>query len=212
MVAESSGSAILDAATCQLITRRFRFRPATRDGAPVSGTVYRRVTWRLPAEPLIQFAQGRFTWTVTASSAGTTACELSLDGAAFREFDEANCRVPADAWLVDEEALEPGHPPVRVTKVLSLLPQGEPLTLPRLAGTPFWEEVADIEIAPDGSVSACTPTSQRGDLPDYVRGDYLPLCENLVSGRHFAPAADGAVRRARMQSAVYVEAQQPGRR
>ena len=212
VVAESSGSAILDSATCQLITRRFRFRPAMRDGVPVAGTVYRRVTWRLPAEPLIQFAQGRFTWTVASSAAGTTACELSLDGPAFREFDEGNCRVPADAWLVDEEALDPGHPPVRVTQILSLLPQGEAPTLPPLAGTPFWEEVAEIEIAPDGSVTGCTLTSRRGEAPDYVRSGYQPLCERLAIGRHFAAVSDGAVRRARMQSALYVEVLQPERR
>lgn len=206
-VTESSGSAILDSATCQLITRRFRYRPATRDGVPVSATVHRRVTWRLPQEPLIQFAQGRFTWTVTASPAGTTACALSLDGAAFREFDEGNCRVTADAWLVDKELLEPGHPPVRVTQILSLVPQGEALTLPRLSGTPFSEEVAEIAIAPDGSVTSCTVTSQRGEAPDYVRVGYQPLCGRLAAGRHFAVAADTAIRRARMQSALYVEVQ-----
>lgn len=211
-VAESSGSAALDAASCQLTTRRFRFRPATRDGVPVQSLATRLITWRLPEEPVIQFAQGRFTWAVTASPAGTTACTLNFDGTAFREFDEGNCSVPADAWLVDEDMLEPGHPPVRVTQILSLLPQGEALTLPRLAGTPFWEEVAELEIAPDGRVTSCAPASQIGDLPDYAGGRFQPLCERLTSLRYFSPAADGAVRRARMQSALYVEVQELRRR
>lgn len=212
-VAQSSGSAFLDNATCQLIIRRFRFRPAALDGVPVASTVLRRVTWRLPREPLIQFAQGRFTWSVTASPAATTACDLDLDGGAFRQFDEDNCSVPADAWLVDREELAPGHPPVRVTQVLSLLPQGEALTLPSLPGTPFWEEVAEIEIALDGSVTACTLVSQRGEVPAYIRSDYQPLCGPLAAGRHFAPAPpDAAPRRARMQSALYVEVLQPERR
>lgn len=211
-VAESSGSAALDSASCQLTVRRFRFRPATRDGVPVQSMATRSITWRLPEEPLIQFAQGRFTWAVTASPAGTTACTLNLDGTTFREFDEGNCGVPADAWLVDEGMFEPGHPPIRVTQVLSLLPQSEALTLPRLAGTPFWEEVAELEIAPDGRVSSCAPASQTGELPDYAGGRFQPLCERLTSLRYFSPAADGAVRRARMQSALYVEVLQPERR
>ena len=208
----SSGSLILDSATCQLMTRRFRYRPATRDGVPVEGAVTQRVTWRFPEEPIVRFAQGRFTWTVAASPAGTTDCTLTLVGETFREFDEGNCRVTADAWLVDEEVLEPGHPPVRVTQILSLLPQGETLTLPRLPGTPFWEEVAEIEIGPDGRVTACTPASQTGELPDYVNGQIQPLCEGLAFGRRFTSSEDGAVRRARMQSALYVEVEEPRRR
>ena len=204
-VMASSGSAALDSATCQLLTRRYRYRPATRGGVPVASSMTRRITWRLPEDPVIQFAQGRFTWTVTASPAGTTACELSLDGTAFRELDEGNCRVPVEAWLVDEGELEPGHPPVRVTQILSLLPQGETLTLPRLPGTPYWEEVAEIEIAPDGSVSGCTLASRHGEAPLYVRGGYQPLCASLRIGRQFNAATDTATRRARMQSALYVE-------
>lgn len=210
-VMASSGSAALDSATCSLIVRRYRYRPATRGGIPVASSMTRRITWRLPEEPVIQFAQGRFTWTVTASPAGTTACELSLDGPAFRELDEGNCRVPVEAWLVDSGELEPGHPPVRVTQVLSLLPQGEALTLPRLPGTPHWEEVAEIEIAPSGMVTACTLASQHGEAPDYVRVGYQPLCGNLTASRRFVAAPDGTVRRARMQSALYVEVQ-PARR
>ena len=117
--------------------------------------------------------------------------------------------VSAEAWLVDEQELDPGHPPVRVTQILSLLPNRETLTLPRLPGTPFWEEVAEIEIAGNGRVTSCTVASQRGHIPDYVAGRFQPLCEGLAIGRAFAAGEDGAVRRARMQSALYVEVQQP---
>lgn len=48
-IAESSGSATLDAATCELITRRARFIPA-RDaaGKPTAGSYASRVRWVLP--------------------------------------------------------------------------------------------------------------------------------------------------------------------
>lgn len=211
-VTESSGSAVLDSASCALTMRRFRFQPATRDGVPIQSVVTRRITWRLPEDSVMRFAQGRFAWTVTASPTGTTACTLELVGTAFSEFDEGNCRVPADAWLVDEEELEAGHPPVRVTQILSLLPQGEALALPPLAGTPFWEQVAEIEITPGGQVSACTIASEHGELPRYVRGRYQPLCAGLMTGTQFAPGPDSDVRRARIQSALYIEVLQPERR
>lgn len=48
----SSGSAMLDAATCSNITRRARFEPATdADGKPTIGSYANRVTWRIPAGP-----------------------------------------------------------------------------------------------------------------------------------------------------------------
>lgn len=205
-VVGSSGSSILDAATCRLISQRFRYEPARLNGRPVASTISRNVVWRMPEEPKIAFAQGRFSWTVTASPAGVTDCDATLTGATFAEFDEGSC-LP---WLVARTELEPGQPSVKVTQVLSLLPQGEALTLLRLPGTPFWENVGELQIAPDGTVTACTTTSQRGEVPDYVTGWFVPLCESLLNVRHFSPASDGQARRARMQSAIFVEVQGSG--
>ena len=67
-------------------------------------------------------------------------------------------------------------------------------------------------IAPDGSVTGCTLASQHGEAPLYVRAGYQPLCGSLRIGRQFAAAPDVAVRRARMQSALYVEIQPATRR
>lgn len=49
-IVETSGSAILDAASCTLAYRRFRYAPA-RDasGNPIAGQVTRQIEWRLPA-------------------------------------------------------------------------------------------------------------------------------------------------------------------
>jgi TonB family protein len=45
----SSGFPILDATTCAIARRRFRFTPATdSNGRPVAGTATRTVAWRLP--------------------------------------------------------------------------------------------------------------------------------------------------------------------
>lgn len=46
-VTQSSGFPRLDAATCQIIERRFRFNPATREGQPVAETKTQPVRWQL---------------------------------------------------------------------------------------------------------------------------------------------------------------------
>lgn len=46
-VIQASGFPRLDAATCQIIERRFRFNPATREGQPVSETKTQPVRWQL---------------------------------------------------------------------------------------------------------------------------------------------------------------------
>lgn len=46
-VTQSSGFPRLDAATCQIIERRFRFNPATRDGKPVAETKSQPVRWQI---------------------------------------------------------------------------------------------------------------------------------------------------------------------
>jgi protein TonB len=46
-VVQSSGFPRLDDATCQIIQRRFRFNPATRDGQPVTETKTQPVRWQL---------------------------------------------------------------------------------------------------------------------------------------------------------------------
>jgi TonB family protein len=45
----SSGSSVLDEATCVNVTKRARFQPATdKNGKPISSTYANRVTWRIP--------------------------------------------------------------------------------------------------------------------------------------------------------------------
>lgn len=51
-VTSSSGSAALDAHTCDLIERRFRFRPSRdADGRPVPSIIVENHSWLIPAAP-----------------------------------------------------------------------------------------------------------------------------------------------------------------
>jgi TonB family protein len=47
-VTRSSGNGALDATTCALVQRRFRFQPATQNGRPVASTTSRAMVWSLP--------------------------------------------------------------------------------------------------------------------------------------------------------------------
>jgi periplasmic protein TonB len=45
----SGASSALDAETCKLIIRRFKYKPALdENGSPIAETKSQRVTWRLP--------------------------------------------------------------------------------------------------------------------------------------------------------------------
>lgn len=47
-ITSSSGSPDLDATTCQMVTRRARFKPALQDGSPVQGTYSNKIRWEIP--------------------------------------------------------------------------------------------------------------------------------------------------------------------
>jgi len=47
-ITSSSGSPELDDATCKLVSRRARFKPAMQDGQPVQSTFSQRIRWQLP--------------------------------------------------------------------------------------------------------------------------------------------------------------------
>jgi periplasmic protein TonB len=47
-ITSSSGHADLDEATCKNVSRRARFKPATKDGQPVQGSYSNRVRWQIP--------------------------------------------------------------------------------------------------------------------------------------------------------------------
>lgn len=49
VIVKSSGYPRLDKATCDLVTRRARFNPATdKDGAPAKGTFKNKMNWVIP--------------------------------------------------------------------------------------------------------------------------------------------------------------------
>jgi TonB family protein len=204
-VARSAGHASLDSTTCALLQRRFRYRAATRNGRAVPSTLSQTVRWQMPDLPVISVAQGRLITTAAARAGSVTACSERAEGEAFAEMQET-CSPTLPSLIVPGQ-LGAAVPAVTLTHALQLLPEGETDRLPPLPGAPVWEEVHILDLAPNGAVSGCSVTAQRGQLPPYAQPRFHPLCDALRTGRWFAPAAGVEPRRVRIRSSVYQEIQ-----
>lgn len=79
-IKSSSGSPALDEATCSLVTRRARFRPASDiEGRPKEGEYSNRVRWVIPVANPPQPGLVTISYTVTAG--GEVAdCKVTLEG------------------------------------------------------------------------------------------------------------------------------------
>jgi TonB family protein len=85
-VTAPSGSSVLDAATCSLVSRRARFVPATdTTGKPIEGTFSSRVRWTIPR--LTPPASGHaLTTFVVEPDGNVTDCKIELTGAAAAQL------------------------------------------------------------------------------------------------------------------------------
>ncbi len=210
-VTESSGHPVLDATTCNIASRRFRFRPATRGGSPVAGRYVQRVTWLMPEGPLMPFVQGRFDWTVTVSPASSTQCLIATTGDAFADYDYDQCADPQGDRMIVREEMGAGHPPVRLRNVLSLLPASELSALPRLQGVPFFEWTGEVEIDYVGRVTSCSTIATLGTPPGYANFPFRLGCRSVMGKHLFREAVGTPVRRARLGSSLFVEVLVPPR-
>jgi protein TonB len=78
----SSGSASLDEATCSLVTRRARFRPAVdAEGRPKDGEYANRVRWVLPLGTGPEPGMVKIGYSV-AESGEVSGCKVTMEGAA----------------------------------------------------------------------------------------------------------------------------------
>jgi protein TonB len=204
-VSQSSGNSALDSTTCSLITRRFRYAPATRNGAPVAARVTQQVTWVLPPDYYAQFAPGSFTWTAVVAEEMLRTCSFTWQGRAFEESGR-KCG-EAGVAPVDFSALTEEDAPMRVTTIVRLLPAGT-----QLPGSPppnpAHAVTAAIEVDWRGRVTGCTVTSETGELSYKVEPMFRDMCRELTDELAMGfegLGRDAAPRRGVLQQYVYVE-------
>jgi hypothetical protein len=191
--------------------RRFRFEPARKvDGTPMSMIIERRMVWHIPKEGEIAYHAGDFVWSVTASKDGVSDCKADVTfGQAFTNITSGLCE-RTTGQLVDP-ALLTGSEVVRVTHIMTLLPDGSTSAPPQPAGAPVLDQVADVDISLEGRVTSCRMLIDKGQPPPFAR----PYFRNLCAGLHSAPTANfpsdfrevPGPRRARVRSMLIVEPQ-----
>jgi TonB family protein len=187
-VARSSGSAVLDSTTCQLLSARARFEPA-RDagGRRVRGSVTRSVRWELPDDTYSPSYPARF-------APGFVAVSVPR-----RDYGPcASVASPVELWQITEDLCREVFPPEGdsmeappAVAILSLT--GADGVLPRRTGSPgrlTYSEEARFEVRADGTVVDCTQRVTQNS------GEETPfdLCRYFATedGPFFAPAEDPA--------------------
>ncbi len=217
-VTGSSGSEVLDSATCTLVTQRFRYEPA-RDasGKAVTAEVTRRVTWRFPEDsgmqmadlvPRLTFAPGELHVTFGGAAEERPRCAANAVGAAFQARLPVECfgyQRAAAAELTDE--------PYRVIIVQRLHP--EKTAAIRSAGvagaTLVGSMSAIVEANGQGHVTQCTPVDTSLPLPPSAV-QQRHICDGFFYGFPlFLPIKGAAPHRAAFHIDMYTveKAQQP---
>jgi TonB family protein len=158
-VTESSNDPALDAATCSVMSIRARFEPA-RDAAghAVRDTIESRIRWVLPDEraPTVPFEPTRYFSSIHATAAGETQCSTNAGW-------DANSVLSGDCGLFSGSGaaarMRAARSEATLTGILTLSPQGTPPPGPGGGpagyGTTLVEVEVVVEIAANGSISAC---------------------------------------------------------
>jgi TonB family protein len=113
-VTQSAGSAILDSATCRLLTSRARFTPATdAHGRPVPDVITTKITWRLDEEVKNpELDRATRTWMSCLVDAARPLVRRSLTSAAIADRTFGKCRSD-ERRVLAVAAKVPGSGPTR---------------------------------------------------------------------------------------------------
>ena len=170
-VTESSGSAVLDSATCDAMRAMARFAPA-RDaaGRPVAGVFKRATRWRLPEVVPVAIASFASVARLVVSPTGTVvSCTPDAKGtvpvASLGEPCENYGRTAPERLLAMKGDARPVRAQVFAETALTLdgdvgFPEQYRLGGRKLAGLVR----VRFDIMPDGSVTNCRPLEQAGTL------------------------------------------------
>lgn len=169
VVEKSSGFAILDRTTCDLVRRRAKFEPARdRDGGPIASETGSQITWQIAedkasSEPWLSRIIIRF-----GPDGRLASCRIEMEGSLRRMAGPTVPECPADALkgfppdiaelrgsiatIVSEESFAMGHvsaPPI---------PAGDTL---------IGRVVTNLDVDADGKLTSCKVAQVNGeDLQD----------------------------------------------
>ena len=211
-VEQSSGDQELDDATCSIMMSRARFRPARdAEGTAVPDTVRSRITWRIEDGPSqMPFMTFRTLTVFALDTTGRLTCDVTINGQEVQLFQAGECGFLAGSGAA--AALRSLGGGSKLTFAFEIL---VPPDLPSdTAGLRFGDlhsaAEASLAVRPDGSVADCRLVSRRIGEPIPRLGELPDPCNvqrGLRAGNPgFAPSAAVDVRRARIQSRLYLRA------
>ncbi|PLK26267.1 energy transducer TonB [Novosphingobium sp. TH158] len=173
----TSGSAALDATTCNLVTRRARFDPARDEaGNPTVGTYWNAVRWVIPV--YMPPPPGSFTETFDVDNFGLRKnCRVISAKGDFYEKGPGDCGGDRPDYFRGQVA---GKPALRVIRSLTITianapdQTGErPATVRALRPAGAWPvsgtRVTEAIVETDGTISDCRVTSVTGPLAEVLK-------------------------------------------
>lgn len=179
-VTVSSGSALLDSATCRIMSERARFT-AARDsnGKPTTDTFNARIIWRIDdgSGPSL-FEPALAVETIRGTPDGRVTCQLVVNGA---PPETETC--PADLADPIEATARKTRRVIEQTTVTIMTPTGivEP-TDHGSRGTLLAESDAVFRVAADGSVAECRVMSSKVHRPGAQFGTSPSACDSFMPG------------------------------
>ncbi len=201
--ATSSGHAVLDRATCALLTERARYRPARNaQGEAVSDTINTHVRWVLPDPSQIPFQREHLVFRM-ARAGGATTCSLTINDTAIQpDVDACDYIFGPMARLIDS-ASHMSETELTLSQVFEPLSEARPEPALDMPGERLLRFEADIEIAADGTVMCTTRSIDGGLATSGVPIELFDPCRNYAM-RRFPPPQRESERRARYYGSFYL--------
>lgn len=167
IVTESSRSASLDAATCNVIKGRARFQPARdRKGRPIQDTVTARIRWVLPEGGALALDQMMRTWIRFDAEGDAEACGLAgrSDARTFpecgpiREYVSVAWSLAGDERPLANVTLAQTFDRRLVAQPGRVLPGAEEAYV-------VARQVVEVDLDSSGHVTACRVLVSKGTRP-----------------------------------------------
>jgi protein TonB len=166
VILASSGSNILDSATCRLLVRRSRFDPArSEDGKPIASTFTSRMSWRIP-KPAVP-TPGLMATILELSPRGEIlSCRAETRGPVPEAARASGCAEAAGPSLKATLAgTAPGYRRITFIRAVSEGAQSFPFA-PSEWGTLLSRRSVDVAYSAGGALLSCTARVTVGLGPD----------------------------------------------
>jgi hypothetical protein len=155
-----------------------------------------------PPRVRLPFETGQLVFNIRAWASGAMRCDARGLGASFEAAATDFCSF---ASTFAQDGATDGDPIVEIDNVVTLTRAGDtPASLPENPGRISFDAEAEVEVSPDGSVTACRML--QGERSDGAAGELRPdtFCRDMLqSPPSFQPWTGGGPRHGRVRVTVF---------